>query len=119
MVRWWNLFQSGGAQVQVIKTVENSCLKWRLKPGPDLADERLIESLGPLSHCCGVKMEKYHANCEKPKMTILPSKSTVNKNSKALLECPTIIAFVAAFDTKAFNDNGIVEIVLGWREQHY
>ena len=31
-------------------------------------------------------------------------KSTVNKNSKPLLECPTITAFVAAFDAKAFND---------------
>jgi len=28
-----------------------------------------------------------------------------------------ITAFVAAFDSKAFNDNGIIEIILGWWEQ--
>jgi len=33
----------------------------------------------------------------------------VNKNCKSLLECPTITAFVAAFDPKAFNDTELLK----------
>ena len=41
------------------------------------------------------------------------SESTVNKNSKSLLQCPTINAFVATFDAKAFNDTELLKSLLG------
>jgi len=34
------------------------------------------------------------------------------KNSKSLLECPTITALVAAFDIKAFNDTELLKSCL-------
>jgi len=34
------------------------------------------------------------------------------KNSKSLLECPTIVVLVAAFDAKAFNDTKILKSCL-------
>jgi len=34
------------------------------------------------------------------------------KNSKSLLECLTITAFIAAFDTKAFNDTELLKSYL-------
>jgi len=40
------------------------------------------------------------------------SESTVNKNSKWLLECPTITALVAAFYAKMFNDTDVLQSYL-------
>jgi len=41
------------------------------------------------------------------------------KNSKSLLECPTITALVAAFDAKAFNDTKLLKSYLAGGNKDY
>jgi len=73
---------------------------------------RLFHLWGPLSHCYEEKWKsaiqfklsrKWRCGC---------SESMVNKNSKWLLECPTITALVAAFDAKMFNGTEVLQSYL-------
>jgi len=41
------------------------------------------------------------------------------KDSKSLLECPTITGLNCCFRRKSVQWHGIVEFAVGWREQDY
>jgi len=69
----------------------------------------LIHLWGRLTHCCEEKMESVN---QFAKLRKRRSESTVIKKFSIITEVPTITAFVAAFDAKAFNDTELLKLYL-------
>jgi len=73
---------------------------------------RLFHLWDPLSHCYEEKWKSAIQFKLRRKWRCECSESTVNKNSKWLLECPTITALVVAFNAKMFNGTEVLQSYL-------
>ena len=69
----------------------------------------LIHLWGRLTHCCEEKMESVN---QFAKLRKWRTESTVIKMFSIITEVPTLTAFVAAFDAKAFNDTELMKLYL-------